>query len=166
MHNRNATTTVSQGFAANDETAPVTLPPSNDELVIAYTMIAALYRLVLRLSQGAAYDEQSRSVAESAERLLLRTDVVQRMLRLAWLERRQEFMVDQIELLEHQKQRLLASLKPIAHFVEHAHDDPDWEKQIGELLTLADLAKAKDVYRGLNAAESVLIDRQSDTSIQ
>lgn len=166
MHTRNATTTVSQGFAANDETAPVTLPPSNDELVIAYTMIAALYRLVLRLSQGAAYDEQSRSVAESAERLLLRTDVVRRLLRLAWLERRQEFMVDQIELLEQQKQRLLASLKPIAHFVELAHDDPNWDKQIGELLTLADLAKAKEVYRGLKTADEVFKSTRPINNIQ
>lgn len=158
--------TYTSGFAANDETAPVHLPPSDDELVIAYSMVAALYRLVVRLSQGAAYDAQAQSVAESAERLLLRTDVVRRMLRLAWLERRQEFMVDQIELLEHQKQRLLDALQPIAHFVEHAHDDPDWQGQIGELLALADLARAKDAYRGLKSADEALKVEQADTRIQ
>lgn len=154
------------GFTANDETASVNLPASEDELVIAYSMIATLYRMQLRWSQGEAFDEQAQAITESAERLLLRTDVVRRLLRLAWLERRQEFMVDQIELLEQQKQRLLASLKPIAHFVEHAHDDPDWDKQIGELLTLADLAKAKEVYRGLKTADEVFKSTRPINNIQ
>lgn len=153
-------------FSGNDEAAPKTLPLSEDELILAYAMIASLYRMVLRWARNDIYDDQARSIAESAERLLLRTDVVQRLLRIAWSERRQEIMLDHIELLEQQKQRLMLALAPFADLAERTQNDPDWEQHIATLLDEADLSRAQVIYKGLSAASKPFNSRESDATLQ
>ncbi len=135
--------------APPDELLPVKLPLSDAELAIAYSMVAALYQLILSWSQNASYDEKAQSIAASAEKLLLRSDVMRRILRITGLERRQQFMVDHIELLEQQKQELLKALRPFAQFIQASSDQPNWQEQFGNNLTPTDFAIARLVYNVL-----------------
>lgn len=145
-------TAYTTGFAIEADKPSFQLPMSDDELVIAYSMVAALYQLVLRWSQNETYDKKAQSVAESAESLLLRSDVMRRILHLAGLERRQEFMVDHIELLERQKQVLLDALHPFVHFIENSNDEAQLPKPLGNQLNRTDFTKAKVVYELLTDA--------------
>lgn len=133
------------GFKLEDERAMAQLPPSNDELVIAYSMVAALFQLVQRWARGDQFDDRAKSVMESAERLLLRSDVMQRILRMAGMERRNEFMVDHIELLEQQKQQLLRALRPFAQLVDTTKEDTGSPF----VPSAVDLTRARMVYNML-----------------
>ncbi len=149
------------GFMANDDTPSTNLPQSDDELVIAYSMVAALYQLVLRWSQNGIYDDRAQLIAESAERLLLRTDVMRRVLWIAGLERRQEFATDHIALLEEKNRQLLKALQPFAQLVEPVGNEPDSKSQPGNMLTQADFTKARVTYNMLKDDKKVAHSRHS-----
>ena len=139
-------TTSTSGFMLEDDRPAAKLPMSNDELVIAYTMVSALYQLVQRWSRDEEYDARAQAVAESAERLLLRSDVLTRILRLAGLERRNEFMIDHIELLEQQKQQLLKALRPFAQLIDTTTVENDPMEDFYNMPTATDLTRARFVY--------------------
>lgn len=134
------------GFMLEADRPAAQMPMSNDELVIAYTMVSALYQLMQRWSRGEEYDARSQAVAESAERLLLRSDVLTRILRIAGLERRNEFMVDHIELLEQQKQQLLKALRPFAQLIDTTTVENDPMEDFYSMPTATDLTRARLVY--------------------
>jgi len=149
------------GFMANDDAPSTNLPQSDDELVIAYSMVAALYQLVLRWSQNGVYDDRAQLIAESAERLLLRTDVMRRVLWIAGLERRQEFATDHIALLEEKNRQLLKALQPFAQLVEPAESELDSKSPFGNMVTQADFTRARAVYNKLKDDKKVAHGRQS-----
>ncbi|MEZ4670982.1 MAG: hypothetical protein R3E39_24020 [Anaerolineae bacterium] len=131
-----------------DDAPSFKLPYSNDELGIAYSMVAALYRLVLQLSKHGIYDEKADAIVQSAEKLLLRTDITRRILHIAGLERRQEFLAHQVEVLEQQKLELLDALQPFAQLQSSMQDDVETQHLRTEF-TPGDVEKAWCIYNEL-----------------
>lgn len=148
-------TTNKTGFMLEADRPAAQMPMSNDELVIAYTMVSALYQLVQRWSRGEDYDARAQAVAESAERLLLRSDVLTRILRIAGLERRNEFMVDHIELLEQQKQQLLKALRPFAQLIDTTAVENDPMEDFYSMPTATDLTRARLIYNMMQDSNDI-----------